>query len=60
MGDNIWIMVGPTFLFTIWGAALAVGTLGYHYRRRGPCEKCGRGAPGELLVSQRSTGGAHS
>jgi hypothetical protein len=42
-GDNIWVVVGPTFLFTIWGAALAVGTLGYYYRRRGPCGKCGRG-----------------
>ncbi len=42
-GDNIWVMVSPTFLFTIWGAALALGTLGYYYRQRGPCGKCGRG-----------------
>jgi hypothetical protein len=36
--------VGPTLLFPVWGAALAVATLGYYYRRRGPCSVCGRGA----------------
>ncbi len=35
--------VGPTLLFPVWGLALAVATLGYYYRRRGPCAKCGRG-----------------
>ena len=39
--------VGPTLLFPVWGLALAVATLGYYYRRRGPCEVCGRGASGE-------------
>ncbi len=34
----------PTYLFPVWGAALAVATLGYYYRRRGPCKVCGRGA----------------
>jgi hypothetical protein len=43
-GQNIWIVVGPTLLFPVWGAALAVATLGYYYRRRGPCSVCGRGA----------------
>jgi hypothetical protein len=37
------VQVGPTLLFPLWGAALAVGTLGYYYRRRGPCRVCGRG-----------------
>jgi hypothetical protein len=36
--------VGPTLLFPVWGAALAVAALGYYYRRRGPCDRCGRGA----------------
>ncbi len=36
--------VGPTLLFPVWGLALAVATLGYYYRRRGPCSACGRGA----------------
>jgi hypothetical protein len=36
--------LGPTLLFPVWGAALAVATLGYIYRRRGPCGVCGRGA----------------
>jgi hypothetical protein len=36
--------VGPTLLFPVWGAALVVATLGYYYRRRGPCSVCGRGA----------------
>ncbi len=35
--------VGPTLLFPAWGVALAVATLGYYYRRRGPCSVCGRG-----------------
>jgi hypothetical protein len=38
--------LGPTLLFPIWGGALAVATLGYYYRRRGPCRVCGRGASG--------------
>jgi len=43
---ELFIQVGPTLLFPVWGATLAVATLGYYYRRRGPCEKCGRGALG--------------
>jgi len=35
--------VGPTLLFPLWGLALAAATLGYYYRRRGPCDVCGRG-----------------
>ena len=42
------IGLAPTMLFVVWGVALAVATLGYYYRRRGPCEMCGRGAPGEV------------
>jgi hypothetical protein len=41
------IGLAPTMLFVVWGVALAVATLGYYYRRRGPCEMCGRGTPGE-------------
>ena len=40
--------VGPTLLFPVWGVALAVATLGYYYRRRGPCSVCGRGTSGEI------------
>jgi len=36
--------LGPTLLFPVWGIALAVATLGYYFRRRGPCSVCGRGA----------------
>jgi hypothetical protein len=39
---------GPTLLFPLWGVALAVATLCYYYRRRGPCGVCGRGASGEF------------
>jgi hypothetical protein len=35
--------LGPTLLFPAWGMALAVATLGFYYRRRGPCRECGRG-----------------
>jgi hypothetical protein len=40
---GIIFQVGPTLLFPVWGLALAVATLGYYYRRRGPCSVCGRG-----------------
>ena len=46
---EIIFQLGPTLLFPVWGVALAVATLGYYYRRRGPCNVCGRGAPGEKL-----------
>jgi hypothetical protein len=42
--QSVWIVVGPAMLFPVWGAALAVATLGYYYRRRGPCSVCGRGS----------------
>jgi hypothetical protein len=35
--------VGPTLLFPLWGAALAAAVLAYYFRRRGPCQVCGRG-----------------
>ena len=35
--------LGPTLLFPVWGVALAVATVSYYYRRRGPCSVCGRG-----------------
>jgi hypothetical protein len=41
--EEIIFGVGPTLLFPVWGLALAVATLGYYYRRRGPCGVCGRG-----------------
>jgi hypothetical protein len=40
---GIIFQVGPTLLFPVWGVALVVATLGYYYRRRGPCRVCGRG-----------------
>jgi hypothetical protein len=46
IGEMIF-QVGPTLLFPVWGVALAVATLGYYYRRRGPCSVCGRGASSE-------------
>ena len=42
--------VGPTLLFPVWGVALAVATLGYYFRRRGPCSVCGRGVPNKAGV----------
>ena len=45
---EIIFQVGPTLLFPVWGGALAVATLGYYYRRRGPCSVCGRGASGQV------------
>jgi hypothetical protein len=44
---EILFQVGPTLLFPVWGVALAVATVGYYYRRRGPCRVCGRGASNE-------------
>jgi hypothetical protein len=40
---EVFIQLGPTMLFPVWGAALAVAALGYYFRRRGPCKVCGRG-----------------
>lgn len=45
---EIVFQLGPTLLFPVWGAALAVATLGYYFRRRGPCDVCGRGTSGEI------------
>lgn len=49
----ITFQLGPTLLFPVWGAALAVATLGYYYRRRGSCRVCGRGAG--ATTERRST-----
>jgi hypothetical protein len=46
IGQIIFVL-GPTLLFPVWGIALAVATLGYYYRRRGPCTVCGRGESGD-------------
>ncbi len=43
-GLDMGVVVGPVAFFPLWGATLAVATLGYYYRRRGPCSVCGRGA----------------
>ena len=43
LAGEIIFQLGPTLLFPVWGASLAVATLGYYYRRRGPCSECGRG-----------------
>jgi len=51
--DGIIFHVGPTLLFPVWGVALAVATLGYYYRRRGPCSVCGRGASGKATMDPR-------
>jgi hypothetical protein len=59
IGQDIWIVVGPIALFPVWAVSLAVATLGYYYRRRGPCGRCGRGTPveaGEPSVSHSSAG----
>jgi len=59
-GQDMEIVVGPVALFPVWAVSLAVGTLGYYYRRRGPCRACGRGAPGktgEPLASHVRCGG---
>lgn len=48
--------LGPTLLFPLWGVALAVATLGYYYRRRGPCHVCGRGAATEDNLPAEVTG----
>ena len=56
---EIIFQVGATLLFPVWGAALAVATLGYYYRRRGPCSVCGRGASGEA-AGHHPVGRLHS
>jgi hypothetical protein len=53
IGEDIRIVVGPTLLFPLWGAALAVAALAYYFRRRGPCSVCGRGTSGEAVMQSR-------
>jgi len=38
-----WIASAPGLLWPFWGIGLGAATLAYHYRRRGPCGRCGRG-----------------
>jgi hypothetical protein len=45
---EVFIQVGPTLLFPVWGVALAVAAMGYYYRRRGPCHVCGRGSSQDI------------
>jgi hypothetical protein len=49
---EITIQVGPTLLFPVWGVALAAATLGYYYRRRGPCRVCDRGESPQPMQQQ--------
>jgi hypothetical protein len=51
VGEVIIFQLGPTLLFPLWGLALAAATLGYYYRRRGPCSVCGRGAEFHVMGS---------
>lgn len=37
-----WAPYGPTFLWPLWGVALAAATLAYYLRRRGMCRACHR------------------
>ncbi len=46
---EIFIVIGPTLLFPLWGAALTVATLCYYYRRRNPCRVCSRGIRSETV-----------
>ncbi len=48
-GLDMEIVVGPMVLFPLWGVALIMATLGYYYRRRGPCRVCGRGISGDVV-----------
>jgi hypothetical protein len=54
--EELTVQVGPALLFPVWGATLAVATLGYYYRRRGPCKLCGRGTAAK--IAQKSAGHA--
>jgi hypothetical protein len=53
-GQDARVVVGPVALFPVWAVSLALAALGYYYRRRGPCGRCGRGAYGEAEESLTS------
>ena len=40
-----WLAHAPGLLWPFWGLGLGAATVAYHYRRRGRCSRCGRGAP---------------
>lgn len=48
--EGMWGTTGPAMFWVVWGVALGAATLAYHFRRRGTCRHCGRGAPAEDLV----------
>jgi hypothetical protein len=41
VGDDDWAVLAPELLWPLWGVALALATLAYFYRRRGPCPRSG-------------------
>ncbi len=54
VGENVWVVAGPILLFPVWAVSLAVATLGYYYRSRGPCSVCGRGTLSQPVQHQAS------
>lgn len=47
LGQENWGTTAPGLLWPLWGVALGAAVLAYHLRRRGACNHCGRGKPGE-------------
>ena len=54
LAGGLAFQLGPALLFPLWGVALAVATLGYYFRRRGPCKVCGRGRLPQLSTEVAS------
>ena len=43
LGGENWGATAPGLLWPLWGAALGAATYAYYLRRRGRCNRCGRG-----------------
>jgi hypothetical protein len=54
LGGENWGATAPGLLWPLWGVALAAATYAYYLRRRGRCNRCGRGDARMDAITQRS------
>ncbi|SIN13263.1 hypothetical protein SAMN04489832_3283 [Micromonospora cremea] len=60
-----WAAMGPSLLWPVWGAALAVAAVAYRLRRQTPCARCGdsqsgRGTAPHLPLSSGARAASHN
>ena len=48
-------LVSPLAYWPVWALALGPATLGFHYRTRAGCRRCGAGYPADDLLRSRAS-----